>query len=94
MCCFSLIASWLVLAGYCTQTPVELHVTGMTCQACVKRVGGALQAVPGVQSADVTLDTGVVLVKCTGSENGVSSTLRSLLTAAVEDVGFGVGTLE
>ena len=69
---------------------LELHVTGMTCQACANRVGAALRSVPGVNSADVTLATGIVLVSCTSS----GQTLRSLLTAAVEEAGFGVRRLE
>jgi len=35
---------------------VRLHIEGMTCGHCVAAVKGALQAVAGVESADVNLE--------------------------------------
>jgi P-type Cu+ transporter len=35
--------------------PIDLSIEGMTCAACVRRVEGALSAVPGVVSASVNL---------------------------------------
>ena len=37
---------------------LDLAVTGMTCGGCAKRVAAALEAVPGVTSADVDHGTG------------------------------------
>ena len=39
-----------------------LSVTGMTCQHCVAAVSKALQAVPGVQNAQVDLAQGKAVV--------------------------------
>lgn len=35
-----------------------IHVTGMTCQNCVRHVTQALASLPGVRSADVDLASG------------------------------------
>jgi copper chaperone len=37
---------------------VELDVEGMTCEGCVKSVTRTLQAVPGVERVEVSLDQG------------------------------------
>lgn len=37
-------------------------VTGMTCGHCVASVTEEIQEIPGVESVDVVLDTGVVTV--------------------------------
>jgi Cu+-exporting ATPase len=36
---------------------VELDLQGMTCAACVRRIGKALESTPGVLAADVNLVT-------------------------------------
>ena len=43
-----------------------LTITGMTCQNCARHVREALQAVPGVEYAEVDLDAGRARVKGTG----------------------------
>ena len=40
----------------------KLKVTGMTCMHCVGAVKKALQNVPGVEAAEVTLDPGEAVV--------------------------------
>ncbi|MET0090662.1 MAG: heavy metal translocating P-type ATPase [Candidatus Thiodiazotropha sp.] len=45
-----------------TRLTTTLKVTGMTCGHCVNHVTKALQAVPGVESAEVTLDDGSAVV--------------------------------
>lgn len=40
----------------CMQT-TNLKITGMSCEACVSHTTKALQAVPGVHSATVSLET-------------------------------------
>jgi P-type Cu+ transporter len=59
-----------------------LKVTGMTCQHCVMNVTKALKAVPGVESADVSLDEGEAVV------NGSAD--RGALVEAVKTAGYEV----
>jgi Cu+-exporting ATPase len=62
----------------------ELFVTGMNCQGCVRSVGQALQAVPGVERADVSLEAKNARVRWQdGAHRDVSS-----LVQAVEKAGF------
>lgn len=58
---------------------VQLFVEGMTCQHCVARVEQALGAVPGVEAAEVDLDSGRARVR--GGK-------PHLLIAAVEAAGY------
>jgi copper chaperone len=57
-----------------------IKVTGMTCGHCVASVTKALQKVPGVESADVSLDKAQAIVK--GSADAQA------LIAAVKDEGY------
>jgi len=41
---------------------IELEITGMTCNHCVARATKALEAIPGVESAQVTLEPGGAVV--------------------------------
>ena len=61
-----------------------LQVTGMTCQHCVAAVTKALQAVPGVQTAQVDLDQARATV------NGAAP-VQDLLNA-VTRAGYGDST--
>ena len=61
-----------------------LQVTGMTCQHCVVAVTKALQAVPGVNTAQVDLDQARATV------NGAAP-VQDLLNA-VTRAGYGVST--
>ena len=58
----------------------NLRIDGMTCDHCVRAVKNALQAVPGVESADVILAEG----RATVMHEGVPGAL----VAAVEDEGY------
>ena len=58
-----------------------LRITGMTCQHCVMSVTRALLAVPGVQSAEVSLEQRKAVV--------AGSADLARLVAAVESEGFG-----
>ena len=40
---------------------IKLEVTGMTCQHCVRAVTTALERVPGVDKAEVDLESGVAV---------------------------------
>jgi copper chaperone len=63
-----------------TQT-VQLTITGMTCDHCVNAVTGALQGVPGVTEARVSLDEKLAVV--TGDAVDPAA-----LVAAVEEEGY------
>ncbi len=41
---------------------IKLKVTGMTCEHCVRAVTKALESVPGVEKAEVTLKPGGAVV--------------------------------
>lgn len=58
----------------------HLKVTGMTCNHCVMRTKKALEAVDGVDSAEVTLEPGGVVVQ------GMAT--ADALVAAVKDAGY------
>lgn len=60
-----------------------IKVGGMSCQGCVKNIGGVLGALPGVASAEVSLEAGEARVAF--DPQAVS---RAALVAAIEDAGF------
>ena len=65
------------------ESTVELSVTGLTCGGCVRTLTAGLEAVDGVRSVDVDLDSGTAHVH--GVALGVSA-----LEDAVAASGFGV----
>jgi copper chaperone CopZ len=64
-----------------SMSTTTLGITGMTCQHCVMSVTRALLAVPGVQSAEVSLEQRKAVV--------AGSADLARLVAAVESEGFG-----
>jgi len=62
---------------------VVIKVGGMSCQGCVKSVTGALTAVPGVASAEVSLEEGEARVAFDPATATVAQ-----LRQAVDDAGF------
>jgi len=64
---------------------IVLSVTGMTCGGCVNSVTRVLTALPGVQSADVTLTPGQARVTYDAAKVD-----RAAMVQAVVDAGFGV----
>ncbi|MCW8908868.1 MAG: cation transporter [Sedimenticola sp.] len=58
----------------------KLKVTGMTCMHCVGAVKKALEQVPGVDSAEVSLEPGQAVV--TGSAD------TTALVAAITEEGY------
>ena len=60
----------------------ELSISGMTCGHCVTAVTKALKSVPGVQDAQVDLQTGKAVVQVEGQTD-----LGALL-AAVQEQGY------
>ncbi|MBL8705253.1 MAG: copper-translocating P-type ATPase [Rhodospirillales bacterium] len=73
-------------AGFGVPTErIELDIEGMTCAACVGRVEKALQAVPGVVAATVSLATNRALVDVpAGGKTEIAELVR-----AVEATGYG-----
>jgi len=63
----------------------QLSVTGMTCGGCVSSVQRVLTALPGVQSAEVSLTPGQAHV--TYDPTRID---RAALAQAIVDAGFGV----
>lgn len=59
---------------------INLKITGMTCGHCVKAATKALETVPGVESAEVTLEPGAAVVK--GAADPAA------LIAAVKEEGY------
>ncbi len=77
----------LVAAGYpAVPVRVRLAVTGMTCASCVSHVERALQAVPGVLSAQVSL------ADQTARVTALSGDVAPLI-AAVEAAGYGAAPM-
>lgn len=64
---------------------ITLTVTGMTCGGCVGSVQRVLSAIPGVQSAEVTLTPGQARVVFDPAR-----TDRAALVQAITAAGFGV----
>lgn len=60
-----------------------IKVRGMSCQSCVRSLTAALTSLPGVQSAEVSLEAGEARVQCDPAQ-----TSRAALKEAVEDAGF------
>jgi len=63
-----------------------LKVSGMTCQGCVRSVTRVLQAVPGVDGVEVSLDKGEAQVRYDPARTDVPG-----LRSAVEQAGYSAG---
>ena len=61
-----------------------LQIEGMSCDHCVRHVREALESVPGVKSAEVSLDS-----KSAAVEHGDGVSVEAL-RAAVEEEGYEV----
>lgn len=61
---------------------ITLNVDGMTCQNCVRHVREALANVPGVQSADVSLEDKRAVVTTDGTVQAQK------LVEAVDEEGY------
>jgi P-type Cu+ transporter len=68
----------------------DLAVTGMTCGNCARHVVEAIQGVPGVRSASVSLDSHQASVRWAA---GVAQDERAVIRA-VEDAGYGAKVVE
>jgi len=65
---------------------VTLQVKGMTCQGCVRSVTKVLQGVPGVETAEVSLDRAEAKV----AYDPARATMAAL-KSAIEAAGYDVG---
>ena len=64
---------------------MTIKVSGMTCQGCVRSVSRVLQAVPGVEAVDVSLEKGEAALRYDPAQAGATQFRK-----AVEDAGFEV----
>ena len=64
---------------------IQLNIEGMHCDGCVKSITKALQAIPGVNAIDVSLEQKRAIVTHDPAQAGLPQ-----LKAAVEDAGFDV----
>ena len=62
---------------------IVIGVTGMRCQACVKSVTTVLQALPGVEQVEVSLDAGQASITCDPALASVTD-----FRSAIDDAGF------
>lgn len=69
--------------------PTRLAITGMTCGNCARHVTQALQSVPGVQSASVSLEAHSASVRWASSAADVPALIK-----AVEEEGYGAKVIE
>ena len=51
--------------------PIVLKIEGMTCNHCVRAVKGALEAVPGVSTVDVSLQNGTAEIMGSADVTGL-----------------------
>jgi copper chaperone len=62
---------------------VTIKVSGMTCQGCVRSVTRVLQALPGVETVEVSLERGEAAVRYDPARTGLPA-----LRKAVADAGY------
>ena len=62
---------------------IVIGVGGMSCQGCVKNVTGVLQALPGVERVEVSLEAGQAIIAFDPEKVG-----QEQFKAAIEDAGF------
>src|SRR5690606_11691772 len=72
--------------GESTMGPITLHISGMTCASCVRRVEKALLASPGVQSAEVNLAAETARIQLQHPQQ------LAEVSAAVERAGYPLAT--
>jgi len=59
-----------------------IRVDGMNCEHCAAKVKGSLEALDGVQTADVSLDTNSAQVTLSGSVSD------DVFAGAIEEAGY------
>lgn len=71
-------------------TTIDVSITGMTCTGCSGTVRDALEATPGVASADVSHETGTARITPDGTVP--PEDLEFAIDEAVEGAGYRVAT--
>lgn len=66
----------------------KLHISGMTCQHCVRRVEKALQELDGLSVEQIDLETGTALIDLAAPLDD------QLLSRTVEDAGYQLTEIE
>jgi copper chaperone len=66
-------------------TDLTLPITGMTCGGCVRSVTAVLQALPGVDSVNVTLEPGQAQLQYDAAQ-----VTPAPIQSAIEDAGFDI----
>lgn len=61
----------------------RIKIDGMSCQGCVRNISGVLAALPGVATAEVSLEDAAAQVSFDPAQID-----RAALCAAIEDAGF------
>lgn len=69
-----------------TTNTIELNIGGMTCGHCQSGVARALRSVPGVQDAQVDLQTGTAVVRG-------DADVQQLVDAVLEE-GYGASVVD
>ncbi|MBM5575550.1 MULTISPECIES: heavy-metal-associated domain-containing protein [Deefgea] len=64
---------------------IDIQIDGMTCGGCTAGVTRVLQAVTGVQSANVTLNPGAAHIVFDAQQ-----TSRAALETAIEEAGYDI----
>ena len=64
---------------------VVVGIGGMSCQGCVKNITGVLQALPGVEQVEVSLEAGQATIAYDPDKVTVPQ-----FKGAIEDAGFDV----
>ena len=64
---------------------IQLNIEGMTCSGCVNNVKNVLQKIPGVSSAEVSLEQKRATVIFNPAQSNPAQ-----FKAAVEDAGYDV----
>src|SRR5438045_9681408 len=77
-------------AGAGKALTTALRIDGMTCGNCARHVTEALQSVPGVQHADVTLQTSQGKVRW----DAAADPSPDKLIRAIEEAGFSAKAIE
>ena len=75
-------------AAEISATERTLHIEGMMCAHCEARVKKALEALPGVASADVSHEAGTAVVRLSGAVS------PEALAQAVEEQGYSVTSVQ
>ncbi|MTD31573.1 copper ion binding protein [Planomicrobium sp. YIM 101495] len=68
---------------------IQLQVSGMSCQSCVKSVTESAMALDGVENVDVSLEGGSVEIAFDESKTDMGS-----IAEAIEEQGYEVGMFQ